>query len=88
MLTARFPTQALFQPQRQAATAYFRRLTQDNDILIACEAVFADTSAPLLELSSPQAEWGIWPLFQEAAYVRPTMVTVQTLVEPGSWSRP
>ncbi len=55
LLTVRFPTQALSQVQQQAATAHFSRLTQNNDMLIADEAICADVSAPALELSSPQA---------------------------------
>jgi hypothetical protein len=55
-------------------------------MLIADEAIFADASTPLLKLSSPQAVWGFWPLCQAAAYIRPTVVTAQTLVEPGRWT--
>ncbi len=53
--------------------------------MIADEAIFADGSAPLLEITSPREVWEFWPLCQEAAFIRPTVLTVQTLAEPERW---
>ncbi len=59
---------------------------QGIEAYLALVSIFADEAAPLLELTSSQVFSEFWPLRQEAAFVKPGLVTLKTLAGMEAWS--
>ncbi len=77
---------SLSEIQRQAIMARLRSEFAQDNILVPDESVFHDQAAPLLELTAPDAARDFSLLCQEAAYVKPLVLTIRTLTDIKVWA--
>ena len=71
----------------KALVLHIRSRGLPTSTLVATGHIFRDASAPVVELSAPQAGYRIVPLCDEAAYVTPRKLTVKTLVPTDRWEK-
>ena len=69
----------------KALVLHIRSSGLPTSTLVATTNIFRDVSAPIVELSAPQAAYRIIPLCDEAAYVTPRKLTVKTLAPTDRW---
>ena len=69
----------------KALVLHIRSSGLPTSTLVATTNIFRDVSAPIVELSAPQAAYRIVPLCDEAAYVTPRKLTVKTLAPTDRW---
>jgi hypothetical protein len=73
--------------QRQALFTQVRADLRGHVVYMAGESIYSDKTAPLIELSEPEAFADFWPLCQEAAFITKGSLTVRTMANTEVWSR-
>ena len=69
----------------KALVLHIRSSGLPTSTLVATTSIFRDVSAPIVELSAPQAAYRIVPLCDEASYVTPRKLRVNTLAPTDRW---